>query len=63
MGQVLEYNFFNARTPFDKWIVLLDETPKESDIHYMSRLEKELQVPLNLGWKDGRQFEFVRPLI
>ena len=62
MGQILEYNFYESRHPFDEWIVLVDKPPADSDLDYIRRLGDELKIPLNLGWRENRAFEFQKPL-
>ncbi|MHA1908181.1 MAG: hypothetical protein ACW98Y_12860 [Candidatus Thorarchaeota archaeon] len=62
IGQVFEYNFFEDRNPFDEWLILLDTVPKDRDLSYIRRLTENLNLPLNLGWKSGRNFEFQRSL-
>jgi len=61
MGQVLEYNYYENRGPFDKWLVVLDKEPREHDQNYISRLESDLGLPLNMGWHTSDGFRFVHP--
>jgi hypothetical protein len=62
MGQVMEYNYFNSRNPYDKWLIVLEQEPSESDVDYIRRLERNLNTPLNLGWQQRKQFDFIEPL-
>ena len=61
MGQVLEYNYYGNRIPFDKWLVVLDKKPRVHDQNYVSRLRSDLGFPLNLGWHSSDGFRFVLP--
>ena len=63
MGQVLEYNFYESREPYDEWIVLLDSSPTKIDLEYLGRLANRLNMPLNLGWQKRNSFYFQNDLI
>jgi hypothetical protein len=62
MGQVMEYNFYGSRQPYDEWLVLLDTRPAVDDTEYVRRLSSELDLPLNVGWRKKSGFHFQRPL-
>ena len=61
LGQVLEYNYYGAKQPYDEWLVLLDKRPSEDDFLYSKRLVDELSLPINLGWQNKHDFNFQKP--
>ncbi len=63
MGQLLEYNFYASRTPYDEWLILLDKTPTEDDLRYSKRLANNLSFPINLGWEKKHRFHFQKNLV
>jgi hypothetical protein len=62
LGQLLEYNYYPSRTPVDKWVIVLDEKATSDDINYIAALIEELDLPLNLGWREGEGFTFTEQL-
>lgn len=62
MGQILEYNYYDSRIPYDNWLVVIDSKPQENDLQYIRRLENEIHIPLTLGWKLDKEFAFTKPL-
>ena len=62
LGQIFEYNVYPGRLPFESWLVVLDKTPQESDCTYIERIRSEYELPLNLGWRKRKEFEFMIPL-
>jgi hypothetical protein len=56
LGQLLEYNFYGNRQPAQKWLIVLDEAPSDSDLTFLSRLVKEFRMPLTVCWRDGTTF-------
>lgn len=59
LGQVFEYNLYPGRSSFDSWLIVLDKEPKESDLTYLQVLGKKYSIPLNLGWRKRKQFDFL----
>lgn len=62
MGQVFEYNLYPERNPFDSWLVILDKKPRESDLSYIGRVQNEFDIPLNLGWRRQKKFQFLNSI-
>ena len=62
MGQVFEYNLYPGRNPFNSWLVVLDKKPKETDLSYIGRVQDELSLPLNLGWRMKTDFKFLKSI-
>lgn len=58
IGQLLEYNLFPGRQRCDKWVVLLDCRPDKEHLQYVETLRREFSLPLYLGWKSKKGFEF-----
>jgi hypothetical protein len=58
LGQLLEYNYYPARSPDDVWLVVLDAEPSSSDKQYVEILRKDLSFPLFLGWRLESGFVF-----
>jgi hypothetical protein len=63
MGQVFEYNLYPGRNPFDSWLVVLDKKPTDSDLSYIGRVQDELSLPLNLGWRMKNDFKFLTSIL
>lgn len=58
IGQLLEYNHYPSRTAKDKWLIVLDEKPTESDLIYIDNIKNKYDFPLCLGWENNEEFEF-----
>ncbi len=63
MGQVFEYNFYPGREPYDRWLIVLDRRPEKQDLRYVERLRRDLEVPLNLGWKSNDEFRSIHEIV
>ncbi|MFW9844336.1 MAG: hypothetical protein ACFFEV_07160 [Candidatus Thorarchaeota archaeon] len=59
MGQVFEYNLYPGRNLFDSWLIILDKKPIETDLSYIERINEVQNIPINLGWRKRKQFEFI----
>ncbi|MCD6273251.1 MAG: hypothetical protein J7K30_10530 [Deltaproteobacteria bacterium] len=57
IGQLLEYNHYPSRTAKDKWLIVLDEKPSESDLIYIDNIRNKYNFPLCLGWENNGEFE------
>jgi hypothetical protein len=58
LGQVLEYNHYPSREAADRWLIVLDEEPCESDKLYIRTLREKLSMPITIGWRSGGEFSF-----
>jgi hypothetical protein len=57
LGQLLEYNFYGNRVRASRWFIVLDEGPSQLDIAYLSRLVRDLKMPLTVCWRQGASFQ------
>lgn len=57
LGQILEYNHYPPRIAHDRWILVTDCRPNESDFLFLRRL-RSFGLPLSFGWPENRHFEF-----
>lgn len=62
LGQLLEYNYYPNRTPCDRWVIVLDEKATGDDVVYVKTLKEKLNLPLSLGWRNGKDFVFAAEL-
>lgn len=55
LGQLIFYNYYGNRNPADKWIIVLDNEPGESEKCFINKLREELDERINLAWmtEDG----------
>ncbi len=63
VGQLLHYNNYPNRNTYSYWIILLNHEPKREDKLWIIKLRKEYDLPLYVGWKSGKKFEFDDMLI
>jgi hypothetical protein len=59
MGQLLEYNYYDWRTPADRWCIVLDQEPSDEDVKYIGTLSNKKRLPLVLCWKSRDGFNRV----
>lgn len=57
LGQLLEYNYYPTRSPYDVWLIVIDKIPSAKDFHYIDMLRSKLELPLFVGWGSD-DFEF-----
>jgi hypothetical protein len=62
LGQLLEYNYYpdTNRGPAEKWFLVLDKRPTETDILFLRRLRLLMKFPLSVCWRSGGSFEMKR---
>lgn len=62
LGQLLEYNYYpqRSREPAEKWFVVLDERPTETDTMFLKRLRTVMKFPLCVCWRSGNTFQTKR---
>jgi tetratricopeptide (TPR) repeat protein len=58
VGQLLHYNHYPNRDTYTHWVILLNREPKEEDRLWISKLREKYDLPLYVGWKSGKEFEF-----
>jgi len=58
VGQLLHYNHYPSRYTYTHWVILLNREPTIKDKLWISKLRKEYDLPLYVGWKSGKEFEF-----
>ena len=62
LGQILEYNYYNAQEPYPKWLILLDDSPDKRDFKYIRKISRIHGLPLNLAWYIKGVFKFMNPI-
>ena len=62
LGQILEYNHYPPRISHDRWLLILNTEPCETDKSFLRRLREIFGFPLTLGWKTNSAFVFDDPL-
>ncbi|MCU1254116.1 MAG: hypothetical protein JWM83_415 [Candidatus Angelobacter sp.] len=58
LGQLLEYNHYPSRETCDQWFIVLDEEPSDDDRRYIEILRKLRSLPLTIGWRTKKGFDF-----
>jgi hypothetical protein len=57
LGQLFEYNYYPPRDPADKWIIVLDKPPYETDQEYLRALTGRFRMPLAICWRSDAGFD------
>jgi len=57
LGQLFEYNYYSPRDPADKWIMVLDKPPYETDQEYLRALTGRFRMPLAICWRSDAGFD------
>jgi len=58
LGQLFEYNYYPGRNVKNKWLVILDQEPMDSDLRYIDNLRNERNLPISVGWQVDSDFCF-----
>jgi hypothetical protein len=58
LGQILEYNYYPPRASHDRWLLILNSSPNDDDRAFLRLLVKAFRIPISIGWKTSRNFNF-----
>jgi len=58
VGQLLHYNNYPNRKTYSYWVILLNKEPTKKDKRWITKLREDYDLPLYIGWKSGKKFEF-----
>ncbi len=58
VGQLLEYNYYPGRNAKNEWMIVLDQQPLKTDLDYIKKLARKINLPLRVGWQTEEGFEF-----
>ena len=58
IGQLIEYNLYPGRLRKDRWLIVLDKAPNETDQEYIDILRHSLALPIFIGWHNDSGFQF-----
>ncbi len=58
LGQIFDYNYYDSNVEKDRWIILLNDSPKSEDKLFVDALVKRWGFPITLSWKDDKGFQF-----